>query len=469
MNSRRVASLLGVAFCAAVLGCREEAPDWESIIPKEAAAHAAPQVLTADELVVYLDASKSIQGYVRPDGATTYGTTLRELRNFSSLLTRPLRVTVRRVDGSISGKAPDVELNRASMSRAVYSGSETNLAGAFSQFGPNLVAAGSPPAMTPVPILQVLVTDGVQSTDRSVIDADCAAGSDQVCVRGQMLRWINSGWSAVLLGIRSEFDGTIYSEINRLSTSRPYGIQYTTSSGDRSSYRPFYLYAFSPDQRTLTQFAATLKRRLQAADKNVVIRELPINVRYTTGPATARVTSNRAAPQLISVEGGKQTPIDRVSIRLDAAESRPVPHPVVLRVSIPWSADAADMGTNEELGRSLTWEVVAIEGTGNKVGRRPDVRLGTATVNKDGTIDVPLDPHWPPGTGERTWAAFAVRAKLNFDEDAPQWVRDWSTDLDTNATYGNRTLFLESAVLGLWRNSKVQSRSIGEIYVRIGP
>ncbi|HEX6096680.1 MAG TPA: hypothetical protein VF432_10180 [Thermoanaerobaculia bacterium] len=421
---------------------------------------------TTDELVIYLDASKSIQGYVQHDGRTIYGKTLRELRNFSSLLSRPLRVSVRRVDGEVGDKVPNVELNRASMSRAIYTGAETNLAGAFAQFGPAVAAAGSIPVKTPVPLLQVVVTDGVQSIGAEASQENCAAGTDQVCVRAQMLRWINSGWSAVILGVRSEFNGVIYSEINRLSPGQPYAVPYSTSTSDRQSYRPFYLYAFSPDQSALTGFVATLKRRLRLTDEHVVMRELPINVDYTSGRMMAHVTSRSDATQLISVEGGKKVPTDRLTVRVDA-RAQPTADAVLLRVSIPWSPDAADMGTKEELARNLTWDVVPLLRNGR--GRRPEITIGETTVNKDGTINVPLTPHWPSGTGELSWNVLAIRAKLNFDEDAPQWVRDWSTDLDTSASYGNRTLFLESAVLGLWRSSKLQSRIVSEIYVRVGP
>lgn len=468
MHQHAVRFLGIIAVCAAVTACREAAPpEWKSVLPMHPATkHAAQQVRTTDDLVVYLDASKSIQGYVQSDGRTIYGKTLRELRNFSSLLSRPLRVSVRRVDGKVGEHLSDVELNRASMTRAVYSGLETNLAGAFAQFGPAIAAAGSIPARSPVPLLQVVITDGVQSTEASAVQDNCATGADQVCVRAQMLRWINSGWSAVLLGVRSEFDGTIYSEINRLSPGQPYAVSYSARAGDRQSYRPFYLYVFSPDESALTGFVATLKRRLRLADERVVIRELPINVQYTSGRATARVTSLNDAPQLISVEGGKQVPTDRVTIRVDP-RAAPAADSVVLRVSIPWSPDAADMGTKEELARSLTWDTASILKNGR--GRRPEITVGKTTVNKDGTINVALTPHWPTGTGDLLWNVVAVRANLNFDEDAPHWVREWSTDLDTSPSYGNRTLFLESAVLGIWRNSKLQSRTVGEIYVRVGP
>jgi hypothetical protein len=466
-QGRRKRLVFSIALCISAACRNAERPAWPRPTSGQAAPP-APRVTTTDDLVVYLDTSMSIQGYVQADGSTIYGKTLRELRNFSTAMSRPLHVTVRRVDAAVSASTADVELNRASMNRSVYSGLETNLAGAFAQFGPAVTAAGAVPLQAAVPALQLLVTDGVQSTDGPA-SVDCAEGSDQICVRNQLVRWINSGWSAALLGIRSEFDGTIYSEINHRTPGRPYSIQYASNHDDVRTYRPFYIYALSPDERTLTEFVAKLKRRLQAADHNLVLRELPLNIRYTTGQAMALVKVDPNARQVISVEGARQSPDDRLTIRLNPRTDHPTPNPIVLRVSIPWSVDAADMGSKKELARSLAWDVVTLDKRTGKEERRPILTVGSATVNEDGTIDVPIDPHWPPGTGNLTWTVQAIRARLNYDEDAPQWVRDWSTDLDTSAAYGNRTLFLEGAVLGLWRNAKTNARSVGEIYIRLGP
>lgn len=473
MSNRRMVAVVIVALLAA--GCGQEPPSWDALVhPERPSARSGAKVATSDEMVVYLDVSKSMAGYVSENGKTVYGAALRELRNVGSLMKQPLRISVRRVDANVGERLADVELSRASSTRALYTGGETNLARAVAQFGaPAAVMAGAATNAPVVPAIHVLVTDGVQSTGAvtpSEGEARCDSGSDQVCVRAQLSRWLRSGWAGSLLGIRSDFDGIIYSEINHRASGRPYAIPYASLRGDAASMRPFYLYVFAPDADTLAEFTATFKRRLRTAAPKTDIRELPLNGAFSSGAASARVTVPADAPEILSVEGGRDADTDRVTIRFDARDARDsAAGPVTLRIRPRWSPSALDMGSPRELARLLSWDAVPIGAAAKGGGRTPVLRVESANPASDGTVELRVTPVWPAGTGERVWSAYAVRGRMALEEDTPSWIREWSTDMDGSPEYGNRTLFLENAALGIWRSRQGEPETVARILVRLGP
>ncbi|HEV2763449.1 MAG TPA: hypothetical protein VGV38_10775, partial [Pyrinomonadaceae bacterium] len=126
--------------CLALLlcgGCDPDPPPWESVLDGRQVSAVAPRAPeTASSLVVYLDTSASMAGYVSPDrqGQTVYSRSLQELRNLVSIATPPLDVTVRRVDAAVGAPNPDTFLTQASVDKAVYNGRETNIAGAVGTF-----------------------------------------------------------------------------------------------------------------------------------------------------------------------------------------------------------------------------------------------------------------------------------------------------------------------------------------------
>ena len=100
--------------------------------PTPSPAHA---VETTNELVVYLDTSASMAGYVTRDGQSIFGKTLRELRFATGTFANSdARVLVRRIASDIGPALADMELTSASQDQNIYRGGETNLAGAIRSF-----------------------------------------------------------------------------------------------------------------------------------------------------------------------------------------------------------------------------------------------------------------------------------------------------------------------------------------------
>ena len=121
------------------------------------------------------------------------------------------------------------------------------------------------------------------------------------------------------------------------------------------------------------------------------------------------------------------------------------------------------------------WDLVSVypkEGEAAGGGRRvrlPELKVVRQQVGADGKVAIEATAQWPPATGDLECRVYRLVGRLNLEEQTPPWVQRWSTNLDTTAETGNRTLNLESELLGLWHNPDLEKQVIAEIYIRVGP
>lgn len=446
--------------------CTTSPPAWEQLMkddPVQRQANKTTAPATSNDLVIYVDTSKSMAGYISNDPLrpSVFSRTLQELRNVSTMLNPPLNIHVRRIDTNVSGSLNETFLNEASIRQAVFDGSETNLSGAIEAFAAPVEASqGETPA--PAARFHVLVTDGVQSLRRSS-DAACAVGSDQICVRKKILALLSQGWAGYVIGIRSEFKGTLYSEITRAA------IPYETS--DLSSYRPFYLYLFSPDAKALDQLQQALSERLRpllpAPDS---LRLVALTSAYADGYGRTELKIEKESGTPLTMVAHNEDRPSRVTLKLslDAENTGAKRFAIVSRVN--WSESINASGTPRELAEIIKWQLVPIFPSANDGSiRLPELQLLEAKPQADGTVRLQLAAGWPKANGTPAWRGYRLEGRLNLEQQTPGWVKEWSSDLDTSAEFGNRTLFLESALLGLWRNPELEKQIVSELYLLLGP
>ena len=454
--------LVGV-LTAAGMGCSSnDPPDWSAIraAGPGGAGQGAAAAATADEMVVYLDMSASMAGYVSPDGRNIYGRTLQEIRNVATTLEQPVSVAVRRVDGTVGPPLPDTLLTKASMDRGLYTGAETNLAGAIGTFPASLRGAKGPP-----PRFHVLVSDGVQSRKQDSLDLSCAAGSDQVCVRKRILELLQKGWAGCVLGFRSPFNGTIYSEV-----ARGVKFQYASRPGDARSYRPFFLYVFSPDPSALPKLVHALAFRLQPVLGAEPLRALPLSDAYAEGPCEAEVQVAAEARDLLERTAAQGQPGPSFTLRASLGTEKRGPQPLAVRLKVRWTEVARMSGAPADLAGLLAWEFEELEGPWSREGgaRYPVLVKAGQAPDAEGCAVVTATVQWPMSTGSPGWRAYRLVGRLDLREKTPPWVREWSTDLDTSPSDGNKTLYLESQLLGLWANRTLQDKAVAEAWFRVG-
>jgi hypothetical protein len=430
-------------------------------------------------------------GYVSQDKqrATVFSRTLQELRNFSTILTPPLNVHVRRVDAQVGETLNDTFLSEASINQATYSGKETNLAGAIETFRQavheiptpqgKLVNARGERADSATKVgkgetdevparFHILVTDGVQST-RQRGDSSCVAGSDQICVRKKILRLLEEGWRGYVIGLRSEFKGKIYSEINHTV------IPYESKEHDPQSYRPFYLYLFSPDRAALDKLVGELRERLRPlVGEDGALRVLALTSAYSNSPGKGVLQVPKEPANNLEGSIEKDEIPSRLTLKVSLDTERTEARPFVVHAQVDWSNNVRYSGTPSEMASLVKWNLVSIYPatggtTGEKGARLPEVRLVGAEPQPDGSVNLMLMAQWPRANGIPQWRVYRLEGRLNLEQQTPAWIKQWSTELDTTAELGNRTLFLESALLGLWHNQELDKQQVSEMYLRVGP
>jgi hypothetical protein len=475
-------------------GCgTADPPNWKDIVaPSRVSTNPAK---TTDQLVVYLDTSASMKGYVSPDGKvkfaslpdgqTVFSHTLIELRNVVTSLTPPVNVILRRVDSTVGSLSfNDLGLSQASLNRSTYNGKETDLAGAIALFSKDIQTV--PPASnykgetlehTPARF-HILVTDGVQSTRKQRLDMSCASGSDYVCVKNTIANLLRNNWAGIILGIKSEFRGDIYSEIDRGRV-----VFYESHGNDSRTFRPFYLYIFSPDPVALAKLVEELKSRLQAKfggegtilGREDLIRQYTITSAYSDGAPGADISIPEESRSYLEKTKARDGEPPRFTLRVDLDTEKTGAKPFLIHVTIPWTNHARAVGTTKELLGLLKWELVPVypaEG-GSRVNgqtfRYPEIKIAEPLVETNGEAILKASAQWPPGVGVPGWRAYRLEGRIDVSKPIPQWVQDWSTDLDTKSEMGSKTLNLESALSGLWRNSILEKYSVAEVYIRVGP
>lgn len=405
--------------------------------------------------------------------SSVFSRTLQELRNFSTIVKPPVSVYVRRVDATVGETLNDTYLTQASITRAAFSGKETNLAGAIQTFNLDRrteatvekVADSGNEVQPPPPRFHILVTDGVQSTSQHRDDS-CATGSDQFCVRKRILELLDKQWGAYVIGIRSEFDGKLYSEINRTVLS------YKTQDNNTGTYRPFYIYLFSPDRTALDGLVATLQTRLRAiANKDDAIRVLALTSRYADGTGKGQLSIPKESSSALTLQTAQEEVPARFTLKVSLDTERSEPKPFSIVAKIDWSSHLANSGTPSEMASLVKWDLKQVypPESAAKKSRLPEVKIVDYQPQADGTINLRLTARWPPANGSPDWRGYRLEGRLKLDQQTPEWIRQWSTELDVTPDTGNRTLFLESALLGLWRNSQIEKQVLATMYLRVGP
>lgn len=422
-----------------------------------------------------------------PDGATVFSHTLQEVRNVVTTLNPRVGVVFRRVAAQVEPPSfNDLGLGQASVNRATFNGGETNLAGAFNLFAQPLVAGGREAArgvrggsagdgqggadeQGELPArFHVLITDGVQSTKQSGSGESCVAGSDYVCVKKAIAKLLDQGWGGSVIGIRSEFRGKVYSEINNGKA-----VQYDSKRSDPQTFRPFYLYVFSPDPAALDKLVGLLKARLRPLLRQEdMLRQYALTSPYADGAGSAEIVIPKESQAYLERMKARDENPPRLTLRVSLDTERRGPQPFGINVTVPWSEHAGDSGTPQELAGLLRWELEEVHGDWDAPsgGRRyPEVRLTGQHSDEQGRVLAQAVAQWPQGTGKPGWRAYRLVGRVDLERLAPPWVRQWSTNVDTTVDVANRTLNLESSLAGLWQNPGMGKRPVAEVYLRVGP
>lgn len=480
---RRFAGALAVMLAACGgLAC-ERAERWcDSCLPPREPL-VASAVATTDHLVVYLDVSKSMRGYVgerqkteAASARTVFSRSLLELRSVVNSLRPQPQVLLRVVDAGVHRPQDDFRLAQYAVNRDWFGGDETNLAGVFRAFEEPVEPQGASDTSRPA-LFHVLVTDGVQSTRRNADRGDCLQGSDSHCVKERINQLLGKGWGGAVLGVRADFDGPVYSEIQPGSPP----VEHRSETEKPDTYRPFYLYIFSPDQAALDQLVKALKdglRPLLRAQDH--LREYALTSRYVEGQATGELVSTNE--DAFNVVRERQATAGALCFNVGvSAAPRPRPAgapqgdgrqdaapPLRLTLRLPWSHHGSDSGTPQEAAGLVRWELTPVAQTPEKGALYPELKLAGSTANPDGSVTLLLTGRWEQGTGKRRPRVYRLVGRLDLEKASPPWVALWSAATDTTREEAARTLNLKVSLANLWNNPSLQRQEGAVACLRAG-
>src|SRR5215207_8059108 len=415
---------------AVPLGCSPRTRWWDSCIGTPAAL-VPVRVDATDHLVVYLDASKGMKGFVSEHvgsgaatGLTIFSRSLWELAGVSdALVPRPalvLRVLNTKTQPPVSESVAG--LRSYAVDRGRFRGRRGSLAAAFGTFEePVESGAEARPAR-----YHILLTDGVQA---DATDLRCLNDSDTQCAREQINELLGKGWGATVLGVRGEFDGLVFPRVRGRRA-----VRHRSRPARPETFRPFYLYVFSPDQAALGELVLTLKnglRPLLASPEQ--LREYALSAPYVTAAAggdfvsvgneTGTVARESAAPAGASCFNLRVTPKGQG----DEGEGEPLN----LKMRVTWSHHGLDSGTPQEVAGLVKWELTPAAPTPEEGAPYPQMKIVGSTVNSDGTVALQLSARRGEGTGTRKARVYHLVGRLDLEKTAPPWVAAWSTSTDT--------------------------------------
>ena len=473
------AALLFIAVGAG-LGCPSPPKWWQSCVgTKEPPATVS--VEATDHLVVYLDVSASMKGFVAErqeteaaSAQTVFSKSLMGLRNVVTTLQPQAKVVLRLVDKEVHPPSDVFQLAQYAITRDWFNRNETNLAGAVSAFQEaveNPSAQGARPAR-----FHILVTDGVQSTKERLSDVRCLQGSDVDCVKEKINELLSQGWGGTILGVRSDFNGQVFSE-----TKPDWEITYTTDPDNPETFRPFYLYIFSPDRAALEPLVKKVKEVLRPLLKSPAhLREYPLTASYVAGAADGEIAATDE--DLFTVNKESTAPVGALcfNVDMDGAAVRRTAHgqagdsstpeapAIQLTLRIPWSQSALDSGTPQEVAGLVKWELRTGQVASEKGARYPEMRIVGSTANADGSVTLRITSRWEEHAGKRREQIYLLAGHLDLEKPAPPWVSQWSTDTDTTKEEAPRTLNLNVSLANLWNNRFLQQQEIAAVCLRVG-
>jgi hypothetical protein len=362
------------------------------------------------DINVYIDGSVSCQGFAT--GGSKYIKFLKAIRQWAQSGS-----TLRFLKFGNLAEPANTSLE-AALTRDFYDQSQTRLVELIESF----VKLDS----SKLPGTFLIITDGCQSH----------AQRDIINLIRPTLRLIERGYYFQILGIRSEFDGNVYSEI--LGGVK---IGRFNSNKYEDGERPFYCFIFS----TQKDFAA----------KNLLVR-IP-------GDFDFHLLDFSELPKILFTNFKEE---ERKSPTLRIYEKKKEGAVLI------WKGDSPAKGNLTALLEldttlfpigtgSLTAEILSSGGDLTNC-QLCSARLSSGNNNK-------IQCLFSLSEGERKgWSYYKIKLYPTANTfSPPRWVEKWSTDTDTSLKYFNKTLFLKEFISEVINN--ILSRTpLFVIYIGVG-
>lgn len=446
------ATLVMILVACALCHCgggsaRTKDPDPEAI--RSAFGKPDPEPPQGLAWRVYLDGSRSMQGF--PRARRTFENVLRDLADFLAAKAGQSPVSFFRFGPGVEVLTSNQFLGAGSQPD-YYGFPRTDIGAVLSEVAPK--AWGSKPRST-VPAAVLIITDGVQSLENT----------NSPDLIEPVSRWLSWGYEFGIIGVRSEFNGTAYSETRR---ERRLGEALGTfrTGGDTSRFRPFYVFVLTTRPGLFDEILGCVEGR---GLRNRLVRDLELSQRAFSSNAE-RVTGGRARGQANVVKvrrcsrdrpvvaylawagDKKATGPGQITIRL---EVEPEPsESEMLSDSLLCDVDAEALIYGGTTKSGLTAAVTATRTARRKVGKADRSRI---TMD----CELNLDDFTPAGKHAAKLALCLTPQSLR----APAWVSDFSTSRDDYLSYYNKTMYFDRLFRNLMNVREFSRQPVAEVYL----
>jgi hypothetical protein len=457
------------------LGARQDTIIIKTFVPDTAApsrtssSESCPKP-NAGKVVVYVDASESMRGFV-----------VRRATSIYSDLLRNMQMKLDKVYGSagveycdfyslksdkqmyLSSMSSD-EFSQMHLNPDSYAYDATPLDSLFTRF---VQASDSGATGT-----YIVITDGVQSRK----------GFNFVGMRDPISEWLKKrGRSIGLFAVRSQFDGPAFSERNIVTGAGPHRLgTYTAIGADTGRFRPFYVYVFAAD---------TADRGLLL---DVVRRTDVKGLRLSSGADIVgaglahylELSSSLVRAEATTVLTKLQRTRDRVnSARLVRRSGRyPVSYLQWEGQGLRGEAGYVNVSVVTPVNGVSAYDFLSgfqgceleFRGLHRSTGRVVDACISAESVDSriesvgNDTLlafDMVLKMLAPQDTG---WTDFQVELMpTDRTVSCPAWVTQWSSNDDSDVRDYNRTYLISDVVDGMLTNSPFRRDPLARYYLSI--
>lgn len=368
---------------------------------------------------LYLDATVSMAGYVA-DPNSRYASFLRELEAATQAAWRRAEVNFYKF-GATSAKIDRADFVNAPRSPGFFAERITGI--------DQVVDCGAPGRVT------VVLTDLFQS-----------AGDVNAIVGRIKTRCFQHGRSAAVLGVRSQFDGTVYD-----ANVPPFRY---ASGADTATYRPFYALMLG-DAPAVERLLAALGEQAGAAGRSYVVIAPHVVRRYEV--------AMRKAPRSNELNAQKPTSPYQFNFALLPKQStgRLIADVVVTESApgaLPVRADQLELvAYRRPAPGSAAGDVGGGRGARADSGETRDITLERPPERVGDTLRLALRLNLADPPGTYTYK-LVLRAGAAGSFGNPPWVERYSSSNPTLSADPNKTLNLARFVLDLRRASTSVTR-----------
>ena len=428
------------------VGCSSSSdiPEPEPEVIKTGFSVSSPQRNSnIEQIKLYLDASQSMQGFI---GGESYYTDV--LRHLVSVPTSIAPIKFFKFGTNISEMKD--EFWSAMHSVEFYDQADTQLSLVISDF------SSRKPGHNPNTTLFLILTDATQSYD----------GYNLISMTNAISQWVDKGYTVEIIGFRSPFHGTIYSEMNQ-------GIKFTYNSTEENeaTYRPFYVFVFAPTLQSIRDFNRILQ---QSGVKGCFFNPTdPLIERCEVELDTHQFDSESPLNLYKKDKMVQNSQASSTITYLTWKGPRKRDETAQIKAKFNYQLRSENQVSFRNL-KELKTEVKCIYFANNEWEKvkaednlpYPEIVPSSQNISPP---DYYLDIFWSfPKPQKSGWYAYQIRFFPEIGSlDTPSWVKDWSTDKDDEYQYGNRTLYLSNLVMNLI-NKVTAKQQLTDFYIIIG-